>query len=90
MSFGGPSWPVSPADFQLTKIGPNTCVGAFFEASIGGGAPNWIVGDTFLVGGVVSIRPGLTDRVDRKMCIRRLGTARLRSGLRRCPGLRWG
>ncbi|KAF8141970.1 acid protease [Boletus edulis] len=49
MSFGGPSWPVSPADFQLTQIDSNTCVGAFFESHISvGGAPNWIVGDTFL------------------------------------------
>lgn len=51
MSFGGPSWPVSSADFQLTKIGPNQCVGAFFVFSgTTGNAPSWIIGDTFLVG----------------------------------------
>jgi cathepsin D len=48
ISFGGPSWPISPADFQLTKISSSQCVGAFFELSTGGSAPNWIVGDTFL------------------------------------------
>ncbi|KAF8552734.1 acid protease [Imleria badia] len=49
MSFGGPSWSVSPADFQLTQIGSNTCVGAFFEINTNtSGAPSWIVGDTFL------------------------------------------
>ncbi|KAG1817061.1 aspartic peptidase domain-containing protein [Suillus subaureus] len=48
ISFGGPSWPISPADFQLTKISSSQCVGAFFELSTSGSAPNWIVGDTFL------------------------------------------
>ncbi|KAG2142885.1 aspartic peptidase domain-containing protein [Suillus bovinus] len=48
ISFGGPSWPISPADFQLTKISSSQCVGAFFELNTGGSAPNWIVGDTFL------------------------------------------
>lgn len=48
ISFGGPSWPVSPADFQLTQISSSQCVGAFFELSTGGSAPSWIVGDTFL------------------------------------------
>ncbi|KAG2110606.1 aspartic peptidase domain-containing protein [Suillus discolor] len=48
ISFGGPSWPISPADFQLTKISSSQCVGAFFELNTGGTAPNWIVGDTFL------------------------------------------
>ncbi|KAG1780797.1 aspartic peptidase domain-containing protein [Suillus placidus] len=48
ISFGGPSWPISPADFLLTKISSSQCVGAFFELNTGGSAPNWIVGDTFL------------------------------------------
>eukprot|EP00918_Siedleckia_nematoides_P082398 GHVU01180588.1.p1 GENE.GHVU01180588.1~~GHVU01180588.1.p1 ORF type:complete len:307 (-),score=9.95 GHVU01180588.1:11-931(-) len=48
ISFGGPSWPVSPADFQLTQISSSQCVGAFFELNTGGSAPSWIVGDTFL------------------------------------------
>ncbi|KAI9573802.1 acid protease [Boletus coccyginus] len=48
MSFGGPSWPVSPSDFQLTSIGSNKCVGAFFSIDTGGSTPSWIVGDTFL------------------------------------------
>ncbi|EGN95223.1 hypothetical protein SERLA73DRAFT_187569 [Serpula lacrymans var. lacrymans S7.3] len=48
ISFGGPSWSVSPADFQLTQLSQTQCVGAFFELSTGGNAPSWIVGDTFL------------------------------------------
>ncbi|KAG2355960.1 aspartic peptidase A1 [Suillus spraguei] len=48
ISFGGPSWPISPADFQLTKISSSQCVGAFFELNTSGSAPDWIVGDTFL------------------------------------------
>lgn len=57
MSFGGPSWPVSPDDFQLTQIGPNTCVGAFFEINTNvSGAPSWVVGDTFLVSDFFRIR----------------------------------
>lgn len=48
ISFGGPSWSVSPADFQLTAISQSQCVGAFFELATGSSAPSWIVGDTFL------------------------------------------
>ncbi|KAG2040135.1 aspartic peptidase domain-containing protein [Suillus americanus] len=48
ISFGGPSWSISPADFQLTKISSSQCVGAFFELNTSGSAPSWIVGDTFL------------------------------------------
>lgn len=48
ISFGGPSWSVSPADFQLTQISSSDCIGAFFELSSGNGAPSWVVGDTFL------------------------------------------
>ncbi|KAJ7252761.1 acid protease [Mycena haematopus] len=48
MSFGGSTWPVSPADFQLQSIGGGTCVGSFFTLTTGDSAPPWIVGDTFL------------------------------------------
>ncbi|KAJ8594783.1 acid protease [Rhizopogon salebrosus TDB-379] len=48
ISFGGPSWPVAPADFRLTSLSSSQCIGAFFELSTGGSAPSWIVGDTFL------------------------------------------
>ncbi|KAI6044490.1 aspartic peptidase domain-containing protein [Pisolithus marmoratus] len=48
ISFGGPSWSVSPADFQLTQISSTQCIGAFFDLSTGGSAPTWVVGDTFL------------------------------------------
>ncbi|KIK81195.1 hypothetical protein PAXRUDRAFT_199653 [Paxillus rubicundulus Ve08.2h10] len=48
ISFGGPSWPVSPADFKLTQVSTSQCIGAFFELNTGSNAPEWIVGDTFL------------------------------------------
>ena len=48
ISFGGPSWSVSPADFQLQQISSSQCVGAFFDLDVGGTAPAWIIGDTFL------------------------------------------
>lgn len=53
MTFGGRTWPISPADFQLTQLSSSQCVGAFF--SLNGttgfgdsGNPTWVVGDTFL------------------------------------------
>lgn len=48
ISFGGPSWPVSAADFKLAQISNTECVGAFFELQTGNSAPSWIIGDTFL------------------------------------------
>ncbi|KAJ7449682.1 aspartic peptidase A1 [Mycena latifolia] len=48
LSFGGSSWDISPADFQLQEIGHGTCLGAFFTLTTGDSAPSWIVGDTFL------------------------------------------
>lgn len=43
------SWPISPSDFQLIKLSPDTCLGAFFVLkSTGGTSPTWIIGDTFL------------------------------------------
>ena len=63
-SFGGPSWSVSSADFQLYENGDGTCIGAVFvyESSssepsgpgTGGpfkrasSSPSWILGDSFL------------------------------------------
>jgi hypothetical protein len=49
MTFGGRSWPISPADFKLTQVSDTQCIGAFFEMTTGSSAPAWIVGDTFLV-----------------------------------------
>lgn len=46
LSFGGQSWPVSAADFELTRTGSNQCIGAFFELT--STSPPWIIGDTFL------------------------------------------
>ncbi|KAF8159830.1 aspartic peptidase domain-containing protein [Crassisporium funariophilum] len=48
LSFGGKNWSISPADFRLSQLTRNTCLGAFFELTTGGSAPSWIVGDTFL------------------------------------------
>jgi hypothetical protein len=48
LTFGGKSWPISPADFKMTQLNSGLCVGAFFALQTGGSAPNWIVGDTFL------------------------------------------
>jgi cathepsin D len=48
ISFGGPSWSISPNDFKLTQVSNSQCVGAFFEMQTGASAPSWIVGDTFL------------------------------------------
>ncbi|KAF7970959.1 hypothetical protein HWV62_22548 [Athelia sp. TMB] len=48
MSFGGPAWPIAPADFLLSQVSDTQCVGAFFTLTSGASAPSWIVGDTFL------------------------------------------
>ncbi|KAJ7606122.1 aspartic peptidase A1 [Mycena polygramma] len=48
LSFGGKTWAVSPADFASQQVSRGTCLGAFFTLTTGDGAPNWIVGDTFL------------------------------------------
>lgn len=51
MTFGGRTWPISPADFRLTQVSQrdDLCLGAFFQLNMGSGTPAWIVGDTFLV-----------------------------------------
>lgn len=49
MTFGGRSWPISPADFIAGQVSATQCMGAFFEINNGGGSPAWIVGDAFLV-----------------------------------------
>lgn len=51
LSFGGPSWSVSPGDFKFTSTGPtsNECYGAFYAIPTSTGTPPWIIGDTFLV-----------------------------------------
>ncbi|KAG2011374.1 aspartyl protease [Coprinopsis cinerea AmutBmut pab1-1] len=49
MSFGGSqSWTINPADFRLTRLTRDSCLGAFFTVTTRGAAPSWIVGDTFL------------------------------------------
>ncbi|EPQ57127.1 acid protease [Gloeophyllum trabeum ATCC 11539] len=52
MSFGGNSWPISPADMNLGAISNNMCLGGIFDltqgANVGSGNPSWVVGDTFL------------------------------------------
>lgn len=61
LSFGGNVWPINAADMNLGTTDNGTtgngdqCVGAIFDLIVGssagggGGNPNWIVGDTFLV-----------------------------------------
>jgi len=48
LGFGSKLWSISPSDFELTPMGNGRCSGSFFELDIGGSAPDWIVGDTFL------------------------------------------
>ncbi|EPQ51649.1 acid protease [Gloeophyllum trabeum ATCC 11539] len=50
ISFGGPSWSISPDDFEHTQVDSSgtQCVGAFFEVNTGDNTPGWIVGDAFL------------------------------------------
>jgi cathepsin D len=46
------SFSIAPSDFTLQKISPTECVGAFFvidNSNAGEDAPQWIIGDTFLV-----------------------------------------
>jgi hypothetical protein len=50
ISFGGPSWAISPADFQFQiSESSDYCYGAFFSIPTSQGTPPWIIGDTFLV-----------------------------------------
>ena len=57
MSFGGSSWPINSTDMNLGAVSPSSsqCVGGIFDLQtgssigVGGGAPSWVVGDTFLV-----------------------------------------
>ncbi|THU93882.1 aspartic peptidase A1 [Dendrothele bispora CBS 962.96] len=48
MAFGGRSWSISNADFQVAQLSRSSCLGAFFEIDTGTTSPAWIVGDTFL------------------------------------------
>ncbi|KAJ7176805.1 aspartic peptidase A1 [Mycena filopes] len=54
LSFGGQAWAISPEDLSLGQLEPGSsmCLGAIFDLSLGtdtgGGAPSWVVGDTFL------------------------------------------
>ncbi|KAH7918206.1 acid protease [Leucogyrophana mollusca] len=50
LSFGGPNWTISSADFKLTELSSGSCIGAFAGFGSNGGmdTPAWIVGDTFL------------------------------------------
>jgi len=50
ISFGGPSWTISPVDFQFQSIrnSSDRCYGAFYAIPTSSGLPQWIIGDTFL------------------------------------------
>ncbi|KAG2082533.1 aspartic peptidase domain-containing protein [Suillus cothurnatus] len=48
LSFGGRHVVDKPSRFCLHTTSSTECIGAFFEASTGAGAPSWIIGDAFL------------------------------------------
>jgi len=55
LTFGGISYTISPADFnigqvsgQRVSLSNSMCLGALFETPQSNASPNWIVGDTFL------------------------------------------
>ncbi|ESK94875.1 aspartic peptidase a1 [Moniliophthora roreri MCA 2997] len=50
IAFGGQTWSISNADFQVTQVNNEYCLGPFFSLtrSSGSGTPSWIIGDTFL------------------------------------------
>jgi hypothetical protein len=50
ISFGGPSWAISSADFQFQQTAPssNYCYGAFHSIPTSSSTPQWIIGNTFL------------------------------------------
>lgn len=52
-TFSGKSWSVNPADFSAGAVarasdGTTYCLGSIFATDLGTGAPEWIVGDSFL------------------------------------------
>ena len=55
MAFGGKLWPINPVDMNLGTLPTGQCLGGIFDLTqgsdvgTGGGNPNWVVGDTFLV-----------------------------------------
>ncbi|KAL0564381.1 hypothetical protein V5O48_017667 [Marasmius crinis-equi] len=48
VAFGGRNWTISDADFRVTSVGGQMCLGAFFGLETGTSMPAWIVGDAFL------------------------------------------
>jgi cathepsin D len=57
ISFGGPSWPINPADMNIGPLDTarKMCLGAIFDLGTDSnvnpsqaGNPNWVVGDAFL------------------------------------------
>ncbi|KAI0275626.1 aspartic peptidase domain-containing protein [Russula aff. rugulosa BPL654] len=54
ISFGGPAWPINPADLNAGQVSNGRCLGAIFDITAGSNVkpntdtPDWIVGDTFL------------------------------------------
>ena len=70
MSFGGQTWPIDPKDMNFGPVDQTgkQCIGAIFDLSMGtnivsgGGNPNWVIGDTFLVCSICSI---LVPRVEK-------------------------
>ncbi|KAK7060829.1 hypothetical protein VNI00_000562 [Paramarasmius palmivorus] len=48
VAFGGNTWSISNADFQVSQVSNQYCLGAFFSLKTGTSTPSWIFGDTFL------------------------------------------
>ena len=71
---------------MLTQLSRTTCIGAFFALQMGGSAPAWILGDTFLVhGSVILMVPlPLIFHALRKMCTLFSVLTLLRLGLPSC------
>ena len=63
MAFGGKLWPINPVDMNLGTLPTGQCLGGIFDLTqgsdvgTGGGNPNWVVGDTFLVSNFLTCCP---------------------------------
>ena len=102
MAFGGKLWPINPVDMNLGTLPTGQCLGGIFDLTqgsdvgTGGGNPNWVVGDTFLVSNFLTCCPlrsqrllkhKLTNRLNflcRKTYIQSSGRTHLRSDSLSC------
>ena len=88
ISFGGPSWAISPADFRLRSTGPvsNYCYGAFYSIPTSSSSPQWIIGDAFLAStSILVVSTADCVYAIRKTCIPYSDMTHPLWGLRPCP-----